>query len=156
MSLVEVAENKLRSITAFNWMLAPRRLIRDLESVGTPQAVFLHVEGICLTRAFTARLSKRISSSTANISHHPLGKKNRNQVSLVIRLNGCRASALAGVFHLQKQFRCYDILAGFAFFVVGTCLILSSKLKQILLFHHIWHFKQWNESVPISTATSSQ
>lgn len=22
--------------------------------------------------------------------------------------------------------------------------VLSSKLNQILLFHHIWHFKQWN------------
>lgn len=51
--------------------------------------------------------SKYISSSSR--------EKNRNQVGPVIRLNGCRASALAGVFHLEKQFRCYDILADLHF-----------------------------------------
>lgn len=75
MLLVEVAENKLWSITVFNWMLAPHRLITNLKSVGTPEAFFLHVEEICLTSAITTRLSEQISSRTANISHHPLGKK---------------------------------------------------------------------------------
>lgn len=83
--------------------------------MGTPQAGFLHVEGICLTSAFTTRLSKLISSSIANIISSSSREKDRNQVSLVIRLNGCRASVLAGVFHLEKQFRYYDISAGFAF-----------------------------------------
>lgn len=55
-------------------MLAPHRLIMNLKSVGTPEAFFLHVEGICLTSAITTRLSEQISSRTANISHHPLGE----------------------------------------------------------------------------------
>lgn len=65
-------------------MLAPHRLITDLKSVGTPQAVFLHVEGICLTSAFTARLSERISSITANISHQPPGKKTEIKSALLL------------------------------------------------------------------------
>lgn len=46
MLLVEVAENQLWSITVFNWMLAPHRLITNLKSVGTPEAFF------CMLREF--------------------------------------------------------------------------------------------------------